>query len=349
MNSAEADRIYGNRDVEESDVLHLIDVVFDRFASTATWPEVERLQHELDQADDELDVDEVGQRLPGILGVVERTGQPRRVRLTLRGVRKAAGYYPVLNDTVRLIQEAYRRWNRDGEAARLSSEDMLVIFDNDPIRVRRAYEMALQVPGALWNGTGGVEGPWDRQVSSTVRPYRKLVTVSELLAILYPTVAVGPTSETTARTDHRLGQRVFLVHGHDTAARDAVEAFLRRLGAEVTVLNVKPSMGRTIAEKLEVHAAVDYAVVILSADYLARAARAVDAPLMGRARQNVILTIGYFTGSLGRNRVAAIRVGEVEIPSDLHGVVYITFAPGWQLDLLRELQAVGLPLDYTKA
>jgi predicted nucleotide-binding protein len=40
-----------------------------------------------------------------------------------------------------------------------------------------------------------------------------------------------------------------------------------------------------------------------------------------RARQNVLLELGYFIGRLGRARVCALKRGDVEVPSDFGGVV----------------------------
>ena len=56
-----------------------------------------------------------------------------------------------------------------------------------------------------------------------------------------------------------------------------------------------------------------------------------------RARQNVVLELGYFLGKLGRKRNCALVVEGVEIPSDFSGVVYIPMdANGaWSL-ILRE-------------
>jgi predicted nucleotide-binding protein len=44
-----------------------------------------------------------------------------------------------------------------------------------------------------------------------------------------------------------------------------------------------------------------------------------------RARQDVLLELGYFIGRLGRNKVCALKRGELEIPSDFGGVVYEPF------------------------
>ncbi len=70
-----------------------------------------------------------------------------------------------------------------------------------------------------------------------------------------------------------------------------------------------------------------------------------------RARQNVIFELGYFVGKLGRRKVCALRRGDVEIPSDYSGVIYVNMddADGWKLSLAKEMQSVGLPVDLNKA
>lgn len=44
-----------------------------------------------------------------------------------------------------------------------------------------------------------------------------------------------------------------------------------------------------------------------------------------RARQNVVLEFGYFIGLLERDRVCCLYKGDVELPSDMHGIVYMPF------------------------
>jgi len=55
----------------------------------------------------------------------------------------------------------------------------------------------------------------------------------------------------------------------------------------------------------------------------------------------VVLELGYFIGRLGPDRVCALRRDNVEIPSDLDGVVYVTFDQqgAWQCELAREPKA----------
>ena len=63
----------------------------------------------------------------------------------------------------------------------------------------------------------------------------------------------------------------------------------------------------------------------------------------------MVLELGYFVGRLGRERVCALKRGDVELPSDFGGVVYEPFDEGgaWQQARLgRELQAVGFAIDW---
>jgi predicted nucleotide-binding protein len=118
------------------------------------------------------------------------------------------------------------------------------------------------------------------------------------------------------------GKKVFLVHGHDESAREGVERFLEKLGLDAIILHEQPNAGRTIIEKVEKFAEVAFAVVLLTPDDVGGTAVNPQA-LSPRARQNVILELGYFLGKLGRTHVAALLKGDVEKPSDYDGVVYI--------------------------
>lgn len=71
--------------------------------------------------------------------------------------------------------------------------------------------------------------------------------------------------------------------------------------------------------------------------------------LKPRARQNVLLELGYFLGYLGRERVCALKRGLVEIPSDFAGVVWTSMNDeGWKHALSRELQDAGYEVDWNK-
>jgi predicted nucleotide-binding protein len=143
--------------------------------------------------------------------------------------------------------------------------------------------------------------------------------------------------------------KVFVVHGHDGGAREAVARFLEQVELQAIILQEQPDQGLTIIEKFETYASqVGFAVVLLTPDDLGGPTTAPEQT--SRARQNVIFELGYFAGKLGRGRACLMRKGVVEIPSDLHGVIYTDMdaADGWKLKLARELKAAGLQFDLAK-
>jgi predicted nucleotide-binding protein len=146
------------------------------------------------------------------------------------------------------------------------------------------------------------------------------------------------------------GSKVFLVHGHDDSARETTARFLERLKLEPIILHEQANEGRTIIEKVEHYSEVVFAVVLLTPDDVG--GLNVQSPeLKPRARQNVILELGYFLGKLGRTRIAALLKDDVEKPSDYDGVVYISMdkAGAWKLQLARELKTAGLNIDLNDA
>jgi predicted nucleotide-binding protein len=142
-------------------------------------------------------------------------------------------------------------------------------------------------------------------------------------------------------------RKVFVVHGHDDGAREAVARFLEQIGFAAIILHEQANQGRTIIEKVEAHGDVGFAVVLLTPDDEGGKKGETSNP---RARQNVVLELGYFIGRLGRERVCALTRGNVEIPSDFAGVVYEPFdaSGGWRQALGRELQAAGFEIDWNQ-
>lgn len=145
---------------------------------------------------------------------------------------------------------------------------------------------------------------------------------------------------------------VFVVHGHDNEAKLIVARFIEHCGLRPVILHEEADEGRTVIEKFEETSNVAFAIVLLTPDdvgALAPAAGA-DPSLQPRARQNVILELGYFLGKLGRKGVCALRRGDVEIPSDFAGVIYtpLDANEGWKFTLARELKRAGLEVDLER-
>ncbi|ENM3757312.1 nucleotide-binding protein [Vibrio cholerae] len=143
--------------------------------------------------------------------------------------------------------------------------------------------------------------------------------------------------------------KVFVVHGHDNAAKSEMARFLDKAGLEPIILHEQASSSRTIIEKIEAHSDVGYAVILYTACDIG--AKKVTTPeLQSRARQNVVFEHGYFIGRLGRPRVSALLADGVEAPNDVSGVVYIDLDTrgAWKMDLAKELNEAGYTVD-TKA
>jgi predicted nucleotide-binding protein len=157
-------------------------------------------------------------------------------------------------------------------------------------------------------------------------------------------------SVTATKASHVSTTLVFLVHGHDEAAKQTTARFLEQLHLTAIVLSERPSEGRTVIEKFERNSDVGFAVVLMTPDDVGYQ-RGMDDQPRPRARQNVVLELGYFVGRLTRARVAVLYKGSVELPSDYHGVLYIPMdeANGWKLHLARELKNAGMEVDMNDA
>lgn len=178
---------------------------------------------------------------------------------------------------------------------------------------------------------------------------RRLESLRDRLELI--PVAAEVTRGVAASAPREWTKKVFVVHGHDEGAREAVARFLERLGIEPVILHEQATGGRTIVEKLEYYANVDFAVVLLTPDDLCVAEDTAVGEAQPRARQNVVLELGFFVGKLGREHVCALYKGPLELPSDYLGVGYVPFdaGGGWRLQLAKELRSVGFAVDMNLA
>lgn len=185
-------------------------------------------------------------------------------------------------------------------------------------------------------------------LQSHVRQYRKQITmqikylqrIGDQLELL---------DEPPFTVPSLFGDDVFIVHGHDEGSKYAVARFVENLGLPVTVLEDHLHGGLTPIEKFEKYADnAGFAIVLLTPDDMETSRyELVQRPI---AHQNVIFELGYFIGKLGYERVCPLFRGEVEIPSDSHGIAYVHMDNNddWKLKLTQEMKNVGLPVDMNK-
>ncbi len=151
----------------------------------------------------------------------------------------------------------------------------------------------------------------------------------------------------------KFNNQVFVVYGHDSDCRDQLEAMLRRWGLEPLILDQLPSEGQTIIEKLENYTIkAQFGIVLATPDDEGFRKDHPDEKAY-RARQNVVLELGMLLSQLGRDRVAILLKSQTEMerPSDIQGLIYISFKDNISevgLLLAKEMTAKGYKIDVQK-
>lgn len=159
------------------------------------------------------------------------------------------------------------------------------------------------------------------------------------------------TSEALTQNTVPITKKVFVVHGRDEVSKTNLEILLTEMGLEPIVLHRQADEGLTVIQKFEKHgSSVSYAFILLTPDEIAYLSNEDSLPdternKEKRARPNVIFEFGYFVGKLTRSRVCCLYTGDVEIPSDLKGLVYKQYHKdvkevAW--DIQKDLKAVGI-------
>jgi predicted nucleotide-binding protein len=180
------------------------------------------------------------------------------------------------------------------------------------------------------------------------------------------------TALSASRKTKPLSKNVFIVHGTDHKPMKELKTILKDVGLNPIVLHEQPSRGSTVIEKLEKHSDVSFAFVILTPDdglfnlqQLVDLSKEVESKRLRRdledklfideflkiitnvSRQNVILEFGYFVGLLGRHNVCCLCTGDLTVPSDMLGIVYVPFKESVyeaREMILKELREAGYVL-----
>jgi predicted nucleotide-binding protein len=160
--------------------------------------------------------------------------------------------------------------------------------------------------------------------------------------------SVGPPQKPGQPNPKKPSRKVFIVHGHDDGTKETVARFVEAIGYQAVILHEQASKGQTVIEKIEANKDVDFAIVLLTPDDVGSAA---GGELKPRARQNVILELGYFIAHLKRSHVVALMRDDIEVPSDFSGVIYISLDTrgAWKSLLAVEMKSAGLDIDLNKA
>ncbi len=175
---------------------------------------------------------------------------------------------------------------------------------------------------------GGVLNWWPS--TGTISPQGTAAGKARLEAALAaPATGQTGSAATPARADAKTPKHIFIVHGHDSDARDQLELALHRLSLKPFILMNTSGGGKTIIEALEGQIGRDYTsdfgIVLMTPDDFGYSKKDGDKKVEPRARQNVVLEAGMLLASLTRSRMAIIVKGHLEMPSDLQGIIHLAY------------------------
>ena len=157
------------------------------------------------------------------------------------------------------------------------------------------------------------------------------------------TVNLGEGSLSLSPNKISDNKKVFIVHGHDKDALAKTENFVRKMDLEPIVLSDQANKGMTVIEKIEHYSDVGFSIILYTPCDKTDKGKS-------RARQNVVMEHGYLMGKLGRSNVVALVKGDIEIPSDISGVVYIPMDgdKAWEQAVAKDLRAAGYEADANR-
>ncbi len=238
--------------------------------------------------------------------------------------------------------QKYYLWND------YNSEYLKQSFNNEYNEYKSSYDTC-----ADWVGFRGLilrpETPQEKLGDHKMTVEKKLENLNKLISktdLLKSAVkSTIDSHENMTQESPKMSNEIFIVHGHDERLKVEVARTLEKLGLIPIILSEQANQGQTVIEKFEFHADVGFAVILLTGDDFGKLKT--DTEDKYRARQNVILEMGYFIGKLGRRNVFPLYESGVELPSDLHGILYVPIdaSGGWKFKLARELKAAGFDVD----
>jgi predicted nucleotide-binding protein len=121
-------------------------------------------------------------------------------------------------------------------------------------------------------------------------------------------------------------KQVFIVHGHNDKIREELEKFLDEKGIRSVVIQAKARTGGDLLSTIEDQINSCMAgFILLTPDDEGRLYKYGEQTRL-RPRQNVIFEAGFLTALFRKTRrVCFVKEGELEIPSDLNGLLMETY------------------------
>lgn len=142
-----------------------------------------------------------------------------------------------------------------------------------------------------------------------------LINNLDYILEVYSNMRIGENYEKKIKS-----HRIFISHGRSDQWRNLQAYIEKDLEYNTLELAQQANLGRTILQKLfEEARKCSLAVIVMTGDDIANEDEI-------RARENVMHEIGFFQGFYGLENVILLHESGVNIPSNIHGLVYIPFA-----------------------
>lgn len=173
-------------------------LAFDGWRAKGEWPAVSVLQREAESRRELIDIDVISHHLDRRIGWVE--SQDMRLVLRVRGFADLAGARRYVSSFLRVVKLMYARYSSPGEEApSISDLDLRDGLGFDERLVRRMYSLLKNEWFLLGGGQETADGTWKREVSSSIRHFRDVGSITDYLdaeeRLSRPYVREAPSEE----------------------------------------------------------------------------------------------------------------------------------------------------------
>lgn len=226
----------------------------------------------------------------------------------------------------------YGIWNN------YNSEYLKQKFSQPSNEYKKSYDLAGQSVYVIFLSRGSSDTITDLKdrIKLKIANLNKLYEVADLLP------STGNDIHDNKQETIKDRKSVFIVHGHDEVAKIKTARFIQTIGLNPIILHEQANSGNTIIEKIEENSNVGFGLILYTACDIGTNSNEPN-NLKNRARQNVVFEHGFLIGKIGRKNVCALVKGEIEIPNDISGIVYVNMDDddAWFLKIAKELVNAG--------
>lgn len=195
----------------------------------------------------------------------------------------------------------------------VSLEPLLPRYENLASQIKIEFEHIYDdLPDLALPNTIGSSNSGRLYQKSDIQP---LVDNLDYILEVYSNMRIGENFDKKEKS-----HRIFISHGSSDLWRKLQAYVEKDLEYNTLELAQEANLGRTILQKLYEEAKkCSSAVIVMTGDDVANENEI-------RTRENVMHEIGFFQGFYGLENVILLHESGVNIPSNIHGLVYIPFA-----------------------